>query len=279
MDLKITRIGFLAICMIALPLYAQDRLVLFDGHLHYSFNAVDAYPPLSALKLLDQAGIGRAILSSTPNDGTLKLHALYPGRFIPFLRPYRKARDAASWSAERASWYKDPQTLVFIEQELERGIFRGIGEFHVNGDEVDTPVMHGIVDLAVQHNLWLLAHSDAAAIEKLFAFNRNAKVIWAHTGMQEPEAVVQRLLETYPALVGELSYRSSITRDGGLSPQWRELFVRFPDRFVYGSDTWVASRWSELPALADAARSWLAELPSAVAQNIAHRNGERLFAR
>jgi predicted TIM-barrel fold metal-dependent hydrolase len=269
----------IAICMLSLPLCAQDTLVLFDCHLHYSFNAVEVYPPATAMKFLAQAGIDRAILSSTPNDGTIKLHALYPERFIPFLRPYRKARDAAGWSAERATWYRDPQTLVFIEQELGRGIFRGIGEFHVNGDEVDTPVMHGIVDLAVQRNLWLLAHSDAAAIEKLFAFNRNAKIIWAHTGMHEPEVVVQRLFETYPTLVGELSYRSGITDSNGLAPRWRELFVRFPDRFVYGSDTWVESRWPEVPALADAARSWLAALPSAVAQNIAHRNGERLFAR
>ena len=49
---------------------------LFDCHIHYSFDATEAYPPASAVKLLDQAGIGRAVVSSTPNDGTIKLHAL-----------------------------------------------------------------------------------------------------------------------------------------------------------------------------------------------------------
>ena len=34
-----------------------------------------------------------------------------------------------------------------------------------------------------------------------------------------------------------------------MTPEWRELFMRFPDRFVYGSDTWVTSRWPEVPAL------------------------------
>jgi Amidohydrolase len=271
----------LALCLAGalVPLFAgsEDRLPLFDAHVHYSVGATTAYPPPAALGLLTTSGIRRAILSSTPNDGTIQLYALYPERFVPFLRPYRKTRDLASWSAERASWYRDPDTLPFIEKELARGIYRGIGEFHVNGDEVDTPVMRGIVDIAVKRNLWLMAHSDAAAIEKLFAFNPRARIIWAHTGMGEPVETVAKLFEHYPALMGELSYRSGVSRGDGLSQEWRELFLRWPERFVYGSDTWVPSRWPEVPALTTEARAWLAELPPDVAENIAHRNGERLF--
>ena len=270
----------LAVLLVAtwLPLHAADKVPLFDGHVHYNFNAVEIHPPEAALKWLHLAGIRRAILSSTPNDGTLKLYALDPGRFIPFLRPYRKAHDSAGWAAERQSWYRDPETLPFLEGELQRGIYRGIGEFHVNGNEVDTNVMRGVVDIAVRHDLFLLAHSDAAAIETLYAFNPGIRIIWAHTGMSEPEPTVRRLFEKHPSLLGELSYRSGIVRSGGLSPEWRELFLRYPDRFLYGSDTWVAERWPEVPALADAARNWLAELPTEVAQKIAFRNGERLFA-
>ena len=272
-------IRVLAVILTLLPFGAagEDRLLLFDSHIHYSFDAAETYPPSQAIALLDQAGIRRAVLSSTPNDGTVKLHAQFPERFIPFLRPYRKTRDMNSWAAERQSWYRDPQTRSFIETELERGIYRGIGEFHVDGDEVDTPVMRAIVDIAVKRNLWLMAHSDAAAIEQLFAFNPAVRIIWAHTGMSEPEAVVRRLFDKYPALVGELSYRSGVSREGGLAPEWRELFMRFPNRFVYGSDTWVTSRWPEVPALTAAARSWLAELPVDVREQIAFRNGERLF--
>jgi hypothetical protein len=261
----------------ALCAFADDKLPLFDSHVHYSFNAVESYPPPVVLKWLDQAVIRRAILSSTPNDGTVKLHALYPDRFIAFLRPYRKARDSTSWAAERQSWYRDPETLMFIDKELARGIYRGIGEFHVNGNEVDTPVMRGIVEIAVKRNIWLMAHSDASAIEKLFAFNPNVKIIWAHTGMSEPEQTVRRMFANYAALIGELSYRSGIAGGSGITSEWRELFLRYPDRFVYGSDTWVASRWPEVPALAEAARGWLADLPKDVAEKIAFKNGERLF--
>jgi hypothetical protein len=268
---------WLALTAVSLSASGQDELPLFDAHIHYSVGATAAYPPSAALGLLDSAGIRRAILSSTPNDGTIRLYALYPERFVPFLRPYRKTRDLASWSAERATWYRDPETLTFIEQELARGIYRGIGEFHVNGDEVDTPVMRGIVDIAVKRDLWLMAHSDAAAIERLFAFNPRARILWAHTGMGEPVETVAKLFERYPALVGELSYRSGIARGDGVSPEWRELFLRWPGRFVYGSDTWVPARWPEVPALTAAARGWLADLPQDVAANIAFRNGERLF--
>ncbi len=227
------------------------------------------------MQVLDSAGLRTALLSSTPNDGTLALHAAYPHRFIPFLRPYRKTRDLSTWGEERRSWYKDPQTIPFLEQELQRGIFRGIGEFHVDGHEVDTPVMRELVLLAKKHGLWLMAHSDADAIDKLFAFDPKAKILWAHTGMSESAERVAQLLTRYPQLYGELSYRAGVS--GGLSPEWRDLLLRFPERFVYGSDTWVPSRWAEVGALTSEARNWLNTLPTAVAENIAYRNAERLF--
>lgn len=255
--------------------HAREPLPLFDAHVHFSVGATTLYTPAAAMQILDSAGIRTALLSSTPNDGTLTLHAAYPHRFIPFLRPYRKTRDLSSWGEERRSWYKDSQTVPFLEQELKRGIFHGIGEFHVDGHEVDTPVMRDLVRLAKEHKLWLMAHSDADAIEKLFSFDPAAKILWAHTGMSESAERVAQLLTRYPQLYGELSYRAGVS--GGLTAEWRELLLRFPDRFVYGSDTWVPSRWAEVNALASEARGWLSGLPAPVAENIAYRNAERLF--
>jgi len=83
------------------------------------------------------------------------------------------------------------------------------------------------------------------------------------------------LLERYPRLYGELSYRSGV--GNGLSDEWRSLLLRFPDRFVYGSDTWIPSRWSQVDNLTREAQDWLASLPPDVARNIAYRNAQRLF--
>ena len=264
-----------ALLLSACVALAREPLPLFDAHVHFSVGATSAYTPEAALKILDDAGIGTAIVSSTPNDGTLLLHTAYPQRFIPFVRPYRKTRDLSSWSVERNNWYKDPDTLPFLEQELARGIYHGSGEFHVDGHEIDTPVMRGLAALATRRGLWMMAHSDASAIEQLFGFQPGARILWAHTGMVEPAAKVADLLERYPRLYGELSYRSGV--GNGLSEEWRALLLRFPDRFVYGSDTWIPSRWSQIDSLTREAQDWLASLPPDVAKGIAFRNAQRLF--
>ena len=266
----------LAAC-IASPAMAEE-LPLFDGHIHYSVGSPERYPPEEVIRILDAAGITHALLSSTPNDGTRMLYAKYPERFIPELRPYRNTRDFETWAVERASWYRDPETVTFIEQELERGIYRGIGEFHADGEEAATPEMRAIAQLAERNGLWLHAHSDAAAVEHLFSHAPSLTIVWAHAGMSTPPAEIGRMLERYPRLFAELSYRYEVAAGGIVEPVWRDLFLRFPDRFIYGTDTWIPMRWNTVIPLARAARDWLSDLPPEVAENIAYRNAERIFS-
>ena len=63
---------------------------LFDGHIHYSRPDWSVYTPDQIVDILDKAGIRRALVSSTPDDGTLKLYERDPKRFVPILRPYRR---------------------------------------------------------------------------------------------------------------------------------------------------------------------------------------------
>jgi predicted TIM-barrel fold metal-dependent hydrolase len=230
-----------------------DPLPLFDGHIHYNLDAPERYPPQDVVRILDQAGISGALLSSTPNDGTRLLFERYPQR-------------------------RDPETLAFIEQELERGIYRGIGEFHANGDEAATPQMRSIAQLAEREGLWLHAHSDASAVEHLFAHAPSLTIIWAHAGMSTPPVEIDRMLAAYPRLYAELSYRDVVTSDGKLDPLWRALFLRFPDRFIHGSDTWITPRWEAVVPLAQSARAWLGELPRDIAEKIAFGNAHRIFS-
>ena len=54
-------------------------------------------------------------------------------------------------------------------------------------------------------------------------------------------------------------------------------FLRHPDRFLAGTDTWMTSRWDALPGSVTEVRSYLSQLPRDVAEKIAFRNAERLF--
>ena len=105
------------------------------------------------------------------------------------------------------------------------------------------------------------------------------RLIWAHSGIGGASpARVDQLLARYPLLMGELSYRPGLTCDEGrLCPQWRALLLKYPGRFMLGSDTWINARWDQYDALMTGYRTWLADLPVDVAQKLAWGNGAALF--
>src|SRR5437660_10878171 len=82
---------------------AAAQFPIFDAHIHYSKPDWDAYPPERALAILAQAGVRRAIVSSTPDDGTLRLYERAPSVVVPFLRPYRTATTWAAGTGTRTS--------------------------------------------------------------------------------------------------------------------------------------------------------------------------------
>jgi hypothetical protein len=144
-------------------------------------------------------------------------------------------------------------------------------------------VARKLIVLAEQQQLAVLAHVDDVAIDLLMANapskGRNLRLIWAHTGIGgAPIERVQALLESYPLLMGELSYRPGLTcGDGTLCPEWRALILKYPGRFVIGSDTWVNQRWSAYDEIMRGYRTWLADLPPDVAQRVAWGNAAALF--
>ena len=273
----------LALAVVAAPLAAAQTQAqtrpIFDAHLHYNDDAREPFPLASILALLRENGVRTILATSRPNDGT---HALVEAarrsvssapRVVAFIRPYRD-------HADRATWFRDPAIYALIEAELRRDVdWRGIGEFHVFGaQDAGTPEVKRIVDLAVARGLWLHAHCDEAALEALYRHDPRARIVWAHTGFTVPPERVAQWLERHPTLIGELSYRYDVTSDGKLDPAWRALLTRHRDRFVLGSDTWINERWSRYGEIMALYRGWLAQLPPDVADDVAWRNGERLFA-
>ena len=254
---------------------AQAPIEIFDAHLHYNWEPKPFYSMDEVLALFKKHHVTGILATSRPNDGT---HALMDQKttglqVVPFIRPYRVRADIGSW-------FGDPTIFDLIRDEYKRGYYRGIGEFHLTGKAAAREWVKKTVDFAVEHQLFLYAHADEEAVEILFSHNRNAQIIWAHTGFGlEPERV-SAMLAKYPQLWGELSYRGGITDGAGkLTPEWRQLFTRFPDRFLLGSDTWINERWASYGEIMAGYRQWLAQLPPETARKIAHGTARALFAK
>jgi hypothetical protein len=263
---------------------------LFDAHLHYNeeaFNGSEGPHPLpDVLARMQRNGVRGIIANSRPNEGTKSLAQAPETRqagvaVVPFVRLYRNR-------ADYTGWFRDEGIYEMVQSELARGTaagpYRGLGEFHLyDSANANGPVARKLMTLAEEKDLAVLAHVDDAAIDLLMANtpSRGAKVrlIWAHTGIGGPPvARVDQLLARYPRLMGELSYRPGLTCEGGrLCPEWRQLLLKYPTRFLVGSDTWINQRWQSYDDTMKGYRTWLGDLPADIARRIAWDNAAALF--
>ncbi|MEO8023919.1 amidohydrolase [Polaromonas sp.] len=262
---------------------------LFDAHLHYNEEAwngsVGPHGPADVLARMQRNGVKAIVANSRPNDGTKALASLEQTKqagvtVVPFIRLYRNR-------ADYTNWFRDETIYEMVLSEFARGVtgsqagpYKGIGEFHLyDSANANGAVAKKLMQFAERNNLAILSHVDDVAIDLLMAHAPRARLIWAHTGIGgAPAARVDALFTRYPTLMGELSYRPSLTCDGGkLCPEWRALLLKYPTRFMIGSDTWVNQRWQYYDELMKGYRAWLGDLPPDVARKIAWDNGAGLF--
>lgn len=252
------------------PLAAADELPIFDAHLHYSHDAWEVLPPAEAVAILRKAGVKRALVSSSGDDGQQRMKALAPDLVITELRPYRSR-------GEIGTWVRDESVPDYLAERLAKHQYTGIGEFHLFGADADLPVPRRMVELARARNLFLHAHSDADAVERLFRQWPQARILWAHSGFERPEKVAA-MLRRHAKLWCDLAFRTEHASGGKVDPEWRKLFLEFPERFMVGTDSFTPERWHYVEPHAQWSREWLADLPKDVAERIAWKNGDALFA-
>ena len=118
-----------------------DELPLVDAHIHYSHDAWQVLSPERAVELLRAAGLKKALVSSSSDEGTQKLYRIAPDLVVPVLRPYRKR-------GELSSWIYDESVKSMLSAKLAQGVYAGIGEFHADGEQSELPVMQHVIALA-----------------------------------------------------------------------------------------------------------------------------------
>ena len=264
---------------------------LFDAHLHYNDEAwsgqTGPHPISDVLARIQRNGVRAVLANSRPNDGTRALAEAGAATtqagvtVVPFVRLYRDRGDYDNW-------FRDDTIYQMVQTELARGTpagpYQGLGEFHLyDSANANGTVARQLMALADSRGLAVLAHVDDVAIDLLMANTpskgQQTRLIWAHTGIGgTPVARVDALLARYPLLMGELSYRPGLTCEGGmLCPEWRALLLKYPNRFVIGSDTWVNQRWQYYDELMQGYRTWLGALPPEVARAIGWDNAADWF--
>jgi len=265
------RAGLVAAAAVALALASAEasELPIFDAHIHFSHDAAEQIPLKDAVAILRKAGLKGALVSSSNDEGTQKLYEAAPDIVVPELRPYRSR-------GEIGTWVRDATVIDYLEVRLKRYKYVAIGEFHLYGADADLPVPRRMVELAKQYDLMLHAHSDADAVERLFAQWPQARVLWAHAGFDRPEKV-REMLRRHRNLWCDLAFRTDHANGGKVDAEWRKAFEEFPERFMVGTDTFTPERWYFIGEHADWSREWLKDLPPALAERIAWKNGEAVI--
>lgn len=231
------------------------------------------------IRLLDEATVAMVVLMPVfygggqgiaDEDRVLDFYRREPDRIIPFLGMQRPVLlDIDRWLYPQ----QFPQKLLdFTEEQLNTGLFRGMGEFIIRhypyslregeavGGEVtipaDTPLMRRFLDLAVEYDVPVTIHYEVDSesldsLRSMLEYGRQAAIILAHNcGRPDPETL-RALLESYPNLNCDLGGMTpaglygTLTPRGGqqpknplddgeghLRPEWRALFEQYPDRFV-----------------------------------------------
>jgi predicted TIM-barrel fold metal-dependent hydrolase len=187
----------------------------------------------------------------------------------------------------------------------------------------DHPLLRLLGDIAVRHDVVIDFHFDVVAedtklpaflqappnppflranlapFERLLEHNRRARIVLAHVGSDIlghlTVELSRRLLTRHPNLSMSLRLgpvrvpeNHPLTHELTLKPEWLHLFRDFPDRFVIGTDQFIASPTlrGAGPGLTFAqfasrgrqrARAFLDALPPDLARRIGYENALRLY--
>jgi predicted TIM-barrel fold metal-dependent hydrolase len=267
-----------------------------DMHLHYKWTQQELTSPREALDMLDQNHIVMGVVIGTPAELALQLQSLAPDRVIAMFGPYLEGGDWHRWAYEE-------ETVSRAREALESGRYHAIGELHVIGGFTPkfekATVLRQLLDLAAEFDVPVMIHTELSRPDFMLSACRQfpeTRIIWAHSGAILEPADVEAVLAECSNVWGGLGARdpwrfvnNPLTGEGGkLLPGWKALMLKYPDRFMLGSDpVWPVdqldrwdqgdSGWQELPRFWGFHRDWLAQLPADVARKIGCENAAGLF--
>ena len=190
-----------------------------------------------------------------------------------------------------------------VRAGLASGRYKGIGELHLIGGFAvrwqRSDVLKALLELAAEYDVPVLVHTEFSRAEPTLSIcraNPDNRLVLAHAGAALPPGEVERVLEACPNVWMDLSARDPwrfvrfpiSDDDGRLLPDWEALVLRWPERFVVGSDAvWPVERldawdqadtgWQRIGDFLDFHRRWASFLPSDVARKVLYENAAGVF--
>lgn len=291
-----SRIRALALALLFSPfgLPAVDTSFTSDSHIHFNWDQAEAIRAEKVVAILQQAGIKRTIVSSTPSHLALQLRQTGGDWIIPFFSPYTHPMG-------KRDWFLDQQVITQAQQGLKQGKYYGIGEVHFMSGfkpSPDNKIFVQLMQLAQKYQVPVLIHVDSSNEQyfvKICQRYPNIRILFAHAGGNLLPNHIEITLQQCPNIWIDLSARDpwrygKLTQANGLLlPAWESLILKYPTRFIIGTDpVWKVTRtqswdqhddgWDHYQKLFQFHQGWLQQLPQQVQQLIGTDNLKRVLS-
>ncbi len=278
-----------------------DELYFIDAHSQVDQSVT---PLNTVISLMNNAGVRQTILSARGNlkgKTLLGLSKKNPGRITPAVRSKGTPYDTGSekyygllkkqfatrqydaiaevllYHAKKGK--KAPEVIVYpddkrVQAALNYALQNGWPfvvhiEFASLHGEMHKKFMRAFKQMLDQHpeHPFILTHMGQLSRDRCLRLIENHENVYFHTGWSNPAAV-------------ESSNQpwTNVFEGDRLAPEWQELFVQYPYRFIFALDNVFAEHWSDFYLKQmNYWKSGLAQLPADIAHLIAHGNAERLW--
>jgi len=264
-----------------------------DIHLHFKWDQKEIISAEEVVEKLAANNVVLATVSGMPPKLALELTQAGGEWILPFFSPYKDA-------IHRNHWFTDETVLSDAEEALASGQYKGIGEVHIwssFGPRRDNAVFVGLLDLAQKYRVPFLIHTEASShifFAEICQAHPQVKFLWAHAGSHLKPDAVEELMAQCPNVWVEVSardpwrYDTLVDEQKQLLPGWRELFIKYQNRFMTGTDpVWNVRRgqtwdqadegWNHYDMLLAFHRQWLKQLPPEVEAKIRLHNAKRFL--
>jgi len=265
----------------------------------------------SVSEAMSKSGVERMALFARQHykrngeSSVLSLKQRFPQRFvIGTPKPFSERGNLSDGFVDHMATYLKDQRYQFVGELLFAHADKAHGEQTLEGERYVAPGGENVARLLAEverRGVPVMLHwevydwnRDWPAFHALYARFPAVTFIWPHAGFASQEQVAAVLSSHGNVIVtlskkeqraGSLSSEEksemlgeAVVDDCGvLRAEWRDLFTRYPERFMFATDAHKRFRWAKYAQVVEQWRLILGQLPDPLAQALAWRNAERVY--